>query len=159
LPTPTKKKKILTIFQPVALYVQCTLIISRPIAITKHKKPTLVFYEGKKRKCSIKNYKSFAFSNNNTHFMSSLLEKRGRLGHGNEADFGFEFAEIFVIEKRLHDSATQRVGNSPTRQVGESAFECLKEKLGESCPLSPHLRMKNNATKERTYFIFIDLHI
>jgi hypothetical protein len=64
--------------------------------------------------------------------MSSLLEKRGRLGHGNEADFGFEFAEIFVIEKRLHDSATQRVGNSPTRQVGESAFECLKEKLGES---------------------------
>jgi hypothetical protein len=38
--------------------------------------------------------------------------------------FGFEFAEIFVIKKRL--SAT------PTRRVGESAFECLKEKLGES---------------------------
>ena len=39
--------------------------------------------------------------------------------------FGFEFAEIFVIEKRLPDS-------TPTRRVGESAFECLKEKLGES---------------------------
>jgi hypothetical protein len=38
--------------------------------------------------------------------------------------FGFEFAEIFVIEKRLPDSAS--------RGVGESAFECLKEKLGES---------------------------
>jgi hypothetical protein len=53
--------------------------------------------------------------------------------------FGFEFAEIFVIKKRLPDSAsrgvadspTRRVGESPTRRVGESAFECLKEKLGE----------------------------
>jgi hypothetical protein len=54
--------------------------------------------------------------------------------------FGFEFAEIFVIEKRLPDSASQRIGDSPNRRVGESltlrlgesAFECLKEKLGES---------------------------
>ncbi len=72
--------------------------------------------------------------------------------------FGFEFAEIFVIEKRLPDlaSASRRVGesatlrlgksgscwlsdsasrgvdDSPTRRVGESAFECLQEKLGES---------------------------
>jgi hypothetical protein len=46
--------------------------------------------------------------------------------------FGFEFAEIFVIEKRLPDSLSRGVDDSPTRQVGESAFECLKEKLGES---------------------------
>ncbi len=31
-------------------------------------------------------------------------------------DFGFEFAEIFVIEN-----------DSPIRRLGESAFECLKE--------------------------------
>jgi hypothetical protein len=45
-------------------------------------------------------------------------------------DFGFEFAEIFVIKKRLPDSASRRVddspksrevANSPTRRVGESA--------------------------------------
>jgi hypothetical protein len=41
--------------------------------------------------------------------------------HSSRSDFGFEFAEIFVIEKRLHDSASQG--------VGESAFECLKENL------------------------------
>jgi hypothetical protein len=42
-------------------------------------------------------------------------------------DFGFEFAEIFIIEKRLPDSASRGVGDSPTRRVGESAFECLNE--------------------------------
>jgi hypothetical protein len=56
--------------------------------------------------------------------------------------FGFEFAEIFVIKKRFPDSASRGVADSPTRRVGElttltrpvgeSAFECLKEKLGES---------------------------
>jgi hypothetical protein len=49
--------------------------------------------------------------------------------------FGFEFAEIFVIKKRLPDSAIRRVSDSLTRRVGESAFECLKEKIrrvGES---------------------------
>jgi hypothetical protein len=54
--------------------------------------------------------------------------------------FGFKFAEIFVIKKRLPDSANRRlfesasrgVDDSATRRVGESAFECLKEKLGES---------------------------
>jgi hypothetical protein len=47
-------------------------------------------------------------------------------------DFSFEFAEIFVIEKRLPDWARRGVGDSPThrvgsRRVGESAFECLNE--------------------------------
>jgi hypothetical protein len=42
------------------------------------------------------------------------------------SNFGFEFADIFVIEKRLPDSASPRVGGSPTR---ESAFECLKVNL------------------------------
>jgi hypothetical protein len=50
----------------------------------------------------------------------------------SRSDFGFEFAEIFVIEKRLPDSASRGVGDSPTRRVGESAFECLKENFGES---------------------------
>jgi hypothetical protein len=78
--------------------------------------------------------------------------------HGNEADFlrfsrngflmstvhylsshskfGFEFAEIFIIEKRLSDSPSQGVDDSPIRRVkesstnrlGESANEFLKEK-------------------------------
>ncbi len=34
--------------------------------------------------------------------------------------FGFEFAEIFVIEKLLPDSASRRVGDSLTQRVGES---------------------------------------
>jgi hypothetical protein len=46
--------------------------------------------------------------------------------------FGFEFAEIFIIKKRLSDSASRGVDHSPTRRVWESAFECLKEKLGKS---------------------------
>jgi hypothetical protein len=50
----------------------------------------------------------------------------------SRSDFGFEFAEIFVIAKRLSDSASRGVDDSQTQRVGESAFECLKEKLGES---------------------------
>jgi hypothetical protein len=42
--------------------------------------------------------------------------------------FGFVFAEIFEIEKRLRDSASRRVDDSPTRQVAESATEFLQEK-------------------------------
>jgi hypothetical protein len=34
-------------------------------------------------------------------------------------DFGFEFAEIFVIEKRIPDLPSQGVANSPTRRDGE----------------------------------------
>jgi hypothetical protein len=34
--------------------------------------------------------------------------------------FGFEFAEIFVIEKWLPDSASRGVVDSLTRRVGES---------------------------------------
>jgi hypothetical protein len=32
----------------------------------------------------------------------------------SRSDFGFEFAEIFVIEKRLPDSASRGVADSPT---------------------------------------------
>ncbi len=49
--------------------------------------------------------------------------------------FGFEFAEIFLIEKQLPDSASRGVGDSPIRRVGESLtlrLGALKEKLGES---------------------------
>jgi hypothetical protein len=53
----------------------------------------------------------------------------------SRSDLGFEFAEIFVIEKRLSDSASRGVADSPIRRVGEwttlrlveSAMECLKE--------------------------------
>ncbi len=55
----------------------------------------------------------------------------------NRSDFGFEFAEIFVIEKRIPDFASRQVPDSPTRQVGESlslrlGFWRFKRKLGES---------------------------
>ncbi len=88
-------------------------------------------------------------------------------GHGNEADFlgflmsplhylsgrsnfGFEFAEIFIFEKRLPaitDTGSRRlpvslsrllaslilgVGNSPYHQYGESANEFFKRKLSVS---------------------------
>jgi hypothetical protein len=45
------------------------------------------------------------------------------------SDFGFEFAEIFIIEKRLPDSASWRLFDSASQGVRESAFECLKENL------------------------------
>ncbi len=38
----------------------------------------------------------------------------------SHSDFGFEFAEIFVIEKRLADSTSRGVADSQNRQVGES---------------------------------------
>jgi hypothetical protein len=47
----------------------------------------------------------------------------------SRSDFGFEFAEIFVIEKRLPDSASRGVGESGSRRVG---FGMFKRKLGES---------------------------
>jgi hypothetical protein len=75
--------------------------------------------------------------------------------------FGVEFAEIFVIEKRLPDSAsrrlydlasrgvadspTRRIGESTTRRVGESAFECRRvddsptRLIGEWLPVTPRL--------------------
>ncbi len=45
------------------------------------------------------------------HYLSSL------------SYFVFEFAKIFVIEKRLPDSATPRLGDSPNRRDGESFFD------------------------------------
>jgi hypothetical protein len=51
---------------------------------------------------------------------------RNRLGIGPlhyiscRSDFGFKFAEIFVIEKRLSDSASRGVVDSLTRRVKES---------------------------------------
>jgi hypothetical protein len=75
-------------------------------------------------------------------------------GHGNEADFlgflqklvphesltlpfkrsdfGFEFAEIFVFEKRLPVSVIRGVGDSPNHRYGESAIEFFKRKLSVS---------------------------
>ncbi len=38
----------------------------------------------------------------------------------SRSDFAFEFAEICVIEKRLPDSVSRGVADSPNRRVGES---------------------------------------
>jgi hypothetical protein len=52
-----------------------------------------------------------------------------RLGIGplhnisSRSNFGFEFAEIFVIDERLPDSASQGVADTSTRRVGESFFD------------------------------------
>jgi hypothetical protein len=39
----------------------------------------------------------------------------------SRSDFGFEFAEIFVIEKRLTDSTSLRLSDSASRGVADSA--------------------------------------
>ncbi len=50
-----------------------------------------------------------------------------RLGRGplnyisSRSDFGFEFSEIFVFEKRLPDSTIRGVGDSPYQRYAESA--------------------------------------
>jgi hypothetical protein len=52
-------------------------------------------------------------------------------GHGNEADF-LGFLQKLVPHRSLtlpFESATLRLGDSPTWRVGESAFECLKKNL------------------------------
>jgi len=46
----------------------------------------------------------------------------------SRSDFGFTFAEIFIIEKRVPNSASRGVADSPTLPVGES----LTLRLGES---------------------------
>ncbi len=46
----------------------------------------------------------------------------------SRSDFSFEFAEIFIIEKRLAESASRGDADSPTRRVGET----LTLRLGES---------------------------
>jgi hypothetical protein len=42
----------------------------------------------------------------------------------NLSDFGFEFTEIFVIEKRFSDLASPGVADSLTWRLGESDIEC-----------------------------------
>jgi hypothetical protein len=45
----------------------------------------------------------------------------------SRSDFGFEFAEIFVIEKRLPDSASRRLSDSA---IGESESAKIEAKIG-----------------------------
>jgi hypothetical protein len=52
----------------------------------------------------------------------------------SRSDFGFEFAEIFVIEKRLPDSAIRRVGDSP---LGESGSRRLSDSASRGVDDSP----------------------
>ena len=62
----------------------------------------------------------------NWFLMSPLHYLSGR------SDFGFEFAEIFVFEKRLPVSVIRGVGDSPNHRYGESAIEFFKRKLSVS---------------------------
>ncbi len=43
-------------------------------------------------------------------FLQKLVPHRSLTLHFEPFRFGFEFAEIFLIEKRLHNSASRRVG-------------------------------------------------
>ncbi len=45
----------------------------------------------------------------------------------SRSDFGFEFAEIFIIEKRLPDSAIRRVGESANLRLSESGSRWLAD--------------------------------
>jgi hypothetical protein len=48
--------------------------------------------------------------------------------------FGFVFAEIFEIEKRLRDSASRGVDDSPTWRVAESTTPRLGESESRRLP-------------------------
>jgi hypothetical protein len=70
-------------------------------------------------------------------FLQKLVPHRSRTPTFEQFRFWLKFLEIFIIEKRLPDSASRRLSDwatfrlvdSPTRRVGESAFDCLKENL------------------------------
>jgi hypothetical protein len=55
----------------------------------------------------------------------------------SRSDFGFEFAEIFVTEKRLPDSANRRVGESATLRFGESGSRQLSNSVSQGVDDSP----------------------
>ncbi len=59
--------------------------------------------------------------------------------------FGFEFAEIFVIEKRLSDSVSRGVADSPNRRVGESTTHRLAESGSQRVVGSPPRRVGGGA--------------
>jgi hypothetical protein len=57
----------------------------------------------------------------------------------SRSDFGFEFAEIFVFEKRLPHSPSRGVADSPTPRVRKSFF--IYEYLENSKLKSERLEM------------------
>jgi hypothetical protein len=75
-------------------------------------------------------------------FLQKLVPYRYLTLPFERSAFGFEFAEILAIEKRLPDSASRRLSDSASRLLSDSAFECLREnsasrRAGES--LTPRL--------------------
>jgi hypothetical protein len=48
-------------------------------------------------------------------FLHKSVRHRSLTLHFEPFDFGFKFAEIFVIEKRLPDSGIREVADSPTQ--------------------------------------------
>jgi hypothetical protein len=62
-------------------------------------------------------------------FLQKLVPHRSlTLYFSSRSDFGFEFAEIFFIEKQLPNSASRRLHDSPSRR---DDFWMFKRKLGE----------------------------
>jgi hypothetical protein len=59
----------------------------------------------------------------------------------SRSDFGFEFAEIFVIEKRIPESPSRRVCDSPTRHVGELLALLFGESGSRRLPDLPSRRV------------------
>ncbi len=62
-------------------------------------------------------------------------------------DFGFEFAKIFVIEKRLPNSPSRGVADSPNRRVGESTTPRLTE--SESRLLNVQMKIRRDGDSAR----------
>ena len=69
---------------------------------------------------------------------------------------GFEFAEIFVIEKRLPDSPSRGVDDSPTRRVGELATPRLAESgISDSQTRQVFLLTIQKPTPRLTYYEYL----
>ncbi len=68
----------------------------------------------------------------------------------SRSDFGFEFAEIFVFEKRLPDSTIRGVGDSPDQQYAESTTPRITDTasflLKNSIADSPYLWCGESST-------------
>ncbi len=78
----------------------------------------------------------------------------GPLHHiSSRSDFGFEFSEIFVLEKRLPDSTIRGVGDSPyqwytesaTLRLSDTGSRRLSESLIRGVDDSPHHRYGESA--------------
>ncbi len=67
-------------------------------------------------------------------FLQKLVPHRSLTHYlSSRSDFGFEFAEIFVIENRLCDSTSREVGDSPIRDLCRTDL-CKNPRKSASLP-------------------------